>query len=436
MAAGALGRALRSRLFGSGNLSALPLQRAVEAPPAPDGHWLGEPRLYAYSLIALAIVAATYAVWIWLSLPGLIDPRGKPVGYDFIAFWSAARLALDGHPEAVFDWDTIAAMHKVAVPGLSGMLFPWHYPPTSLLAVLPLGLLPYPAALAGFLAATAGLWFVLVRRLDPDPRVWLVVLAMPAGLFNLLDGQNAFLTAALAGFALLLLDRRPWLAGLLIGLLAIKPHLALLFPVALVAAGRWRTIAAAALTVAVLTAASLAAFGWDTWAAFLHYLPTMRSIADNGWVPWGLIPSPYIFALSLGLPAAIASALQAAALFGAAAAVWRVWRMPAAPFEAKAAVLLAGSMLVSPYFFSYDLMWAGFAAAWLYLLGRRRGFRRGEREVLLAAWLAPVLMAPLYAATHVQIGFPITVALLAIALRRARIGAAVAGNTAAALPAA
>src|SRR5204863_3126413 len=122
------------------------------------------------------------------------------------------------------------------------------YPPTFLLAVTPLGLLPYPAALAAFVPGTAALWAALVRRILPDRRAWIVAAAAPAGLITLLDGQNALLTGALAGFALLWLDRRPILAGVLIGLLAIKPHLAVLFPLALLAEARWRTIAAAAAT--------------------------------------------------------------------------------------------------------------------------------------------------------------------------------------------
>src|SRR5205814_1589714 len=187
-------------------------------------------------------------------------------------------------------------------------------------------------------------------------------------------------------------------------------------------------------TVAAMIGASLLAFGWPVWAAFLAYLPTMRAIADNGWVPWGLIPSPYIFALSLGAPTPLASALQAAAIVAAAAAVWVAWRRPDAPFEARAAVLLAGSMLVSPYLFSYDLMWAGLTAVWLYLLGRRTGFRRGERAVLLAVWLAPVVMMPLHAAMHLQIGFPVVLALLIVAVRRARIGGAPIAEPAPALP--
>jgi Glycosyltransferase family 87 len=99
--------------------------------------------------------------------------------------------------------------------------------------VVPLGLLPYPEALAVFLGATGALWAAPVRRLLPDARAWIVAAPTPAGLINLADGPNGFLTAALAGFALLLLDRRPAIAGALVGLLAIKPHLAVLFQVAL-----------------------------------------------------------------------------------------------------------------------------------------------------------------------------------------------------------
>jgi len=157
------------------------------------------------------------------------------------------------------------------------LVFAWHYPPTFLLAVLPLGLLAYPAALGVFTLAGAGLWAALVRRVAADRRAWIVAAAAPAGLINLLDGQNGFLTAALAGFALLLLARRPVLAGVLIGLLAIKPHLAVLFPLALLADRQWRAIAAAAITAALFAATSIAVFGWGTLFAFLHDLPVGRA---------------------------------------------------------------------------------------------------------------------------------------------------------------
>jgi hypothetical protein len=59
------------------------------------------------------------------------------------------------------------------------------------------------------------------------------------------------------------------------------------------------------------------------------------------------------------------------------------------------------------------------AIAWLALLGLRSGFYRGEREILLFAWLAPVLMPPVQLLTAVQLGFPAVFLVLLAAVRRA-----------------
>ena len=386
---------------------------------APSAHWLNAERVRVYSWMIVVIFALVFVAWILLSLPALVDPRGKPIGYDFMAYWSAARLVLQGRPWAPFDEALIAAVQHGAVASLPGIVYPWQYPPVFLLAVTPLGLLPYPAALVLFVVAGAALWAALVRRILPDRRAWIVAAATPAGLITLIDGQNAFLTAALAGFALVSLDRRPVVAGILIGLLAIKPQLAVLFPLALVAEGRWRTVAAAAATVVALCAASLLAFGWQTWAAFLHHLPRTQAMAASGAVPWGTMPSPFVFARSLGAPLGAAWLLQAVVALAAAICVWRAWRNPAAPFEAKAATLVTGALLVSPVLFYYDLLWAALAIAWLVPIALASGFRRGEREVYLFAWLAPVLMPPVQLLTAVQPGFPAVLLLLAAAMRRA-----------------
>jgi hypothetical protein len=274
---------------------------------------------------------------------------------------------------------------------------------------------------------TAALWAALVRQLLPDRRAWIVAAATPAALITLLDGQNALLTAALAGFALLLLEGRPIVAGVLIGLLAVKPHLAVLFPLALLAEGRWRSIVAAAATVLALAAASLAAFGWTSWAAFLDHVPLTLAMGEQGAVPWGTMPSPYVFALSLGAPTIVGDALQGVVALFAAGCVWRVWHSREAPFEAKAATLVAGSLLVSPYLFYYDLTWAAAAVAWLALLGLKGGFLRGEREILLFAWLAPAFMPPVHLLTSLQIGFPAVLLLLIVAVRRAEMTPRLAG---------
>jgi hypothetical protein len=142
----------------------------VELTSAPAPHWLTQERIRVYSLMTTAIFGIGFVALLVVSLPDLVDPRGKPFGYDFMALWSAARLALAGHPTAAFDPDAISAVQHAALPALPNIWFPWHYPPTSLLAVLPLGLLPYPAALAVFLAGSCALWGALIRRLFSDPR--------------------------------------------------------------------------------------------------------------------------------------------------------------------------------------------------------------------------------------------------------------------------
>src|SRR5579862_6309726 len=173
---------------------------AMPRSAAGASHWLNAERIRFYSSMIVLIFVVVFVLWVGWSLPDLVDPRGKPIGADFMAFWSAARLALAGRPEAAFDGATIAAIQHAAVPFLPNIWFPWHYPPTFLLVVVPFGVLPYPAAFATFVLGTAALWAALVRQILPDKRAWIVAAAAPAGLITLIDGQNALLTGALAGF--------------------------------------------------------------------------------------------------------------------------------------------------------------------------------------------------------------------------------------------
>src|SRR5688500_10719864 len=91
-----------------------------------EGHWLNAERVRVYSWMVVVIFGLGAAIWTALSLPDLTDPNGKPVGYDFIAFWSAARLALEGRPEAAYDWAAILAAHRIAVPAMKELVFAWH----------------------------------------------------------------------------------------------------------------------------------------------------------------------------------------------------------------------------------------------------------------------------------------------------------------------
>src|SRR5205085_427699 len=143
-------------------------------------------------------------------------------------------------------------------------------------------------------------------------------------------GHNGFITAALLGGALLLLDRRPLLAGALLGCLAYKPQFGLLMPLVLAATGRWRVIGAAAATVLAIAALTWALFGADVFVAFWHSLPMTQRVILEGAPGFHKIQSIYAALRQLGVPAALANAVQMTATLGVAAALVVLWRSAAA----------------------------------------------------------------------------------------------------------
>ena len=204
------------------------------------------------------------------------------------------------------------------------------------------------ASLAGYLCA--------IRAILPRRGTLLLAAAFPAVFVNIGHGQNGFLTAALLGGALHLIDRRPWLAGVLIGLLAYKPQFGVMIPLALVANQRWSSMAAAAATVVILVALSFAALGGNVWHAFINSMTfTQTVVLEQGGTGWEKIQSAFSAARNWGADVRTAYAIQLAlALLLAASLAW-LWHSEAA-FELKASALATASVLATPYVLDYDLV--------------------------------------------------------------------------------
>ena len=126
-----------------------------------DCAWLDAERARAYARILLAVTLAGALGWIALSSGGL-DRQGKPIGADFVGFYAASRLALDGRPALAYDVGAHWAAQKALFgPELGYTAF--FYPPPALLVCLPLALAPYFWSLAAWLAATGYAFFRVVR---------------------------------------------------------------------------------------------------------------------------------------------------------------------------------------------------------------------------------------------------------------------------------
>ena len=382
-----------------------------------NARWLGPERARGYRLLLALMSAAAAAGWIARSRGG-IDPAGKPLGTDFLAFWSAARLALAGTPAAAWDLATIGAAERASVavdPGLSSFL----YPPTFLLACLPFGLLPYFAALPVWLALTGGAYLLAIRRwLVPHRGALITIAAFPAMLSNAGHGQNGFLTAALLGGGLWLVERRPWLAGAMLGALIVKPQLALALPVLVLAGGRWRVLWGALASAGALGLIATIAFGAEVWRAFLDAAPVGRAILDQGLVDPAKMVSLFAAARVLDVPAGIAFVVQGTGAFGAALLLAHVARARRIAPGGAAALAGACTALMSPFLLDYDLTITAIPLAWLFSAGVRRGFMPWDKLVLGAGYLLPLVARPVAQATGVPLA-PVVLWALALAVARA-----------------
>ena len=296
----------------------------------------------------------------------------------------------------------------------------WHYPPAFLLVAAALAALPYLGALFVYQAATLAAYLAVVRRIAGRPEAWLLALAFPAVFVNVTHGHNGFITAALLGGALLVLDRRPLLAGALLGCLAYKPQFGLLVPLVLAATGRWRAIAAAAAAVLAIAALTWVVFGADVFIAFWHSLPMTQRVILEGAPGFYKIQSVYAALRQLGVPGTLANAAQMATTLGVAAALVVLWRSAAA-FELKAAALLIGCVLATPYVLDYDLVVLAPAIAFLAAHGLRQGFAPWELTLLVALWVLPLVARPIARATAVSLTPIVLLAALGLILQRAGV---------------
>lgn len=254
-----------------------------------SGAWLTDLRIRRIATSSAIVISLGFVVEIWLHLhlvPKLYSrqPVNFPIGEDFSNFWSGSALALQGKAASVFDTSAFLAFEHSHLPPF--LQFRWYaYPPVALLLTLPLALFSYLTAYAVWLATGAALCAWLLRHHLSWPMAIAAAVFTPASFINAVAGQNGAFSAVLIAGALLFLAERPVIAGLLISLFSFKPHLAILFPVALIAARRWDAFVAAALGCVLLAAASTAMFGSDIWRHYLDVAPLNRPIMELGRLP-------------------------------------------------------------------------------------------------------------------------------------------------------
>ncbi|MEX0645902.1 MAG: glycosyltransferase family 87 protein [Parvularculaceae bacterium] len=317
-------------------------------------NWLTRARVWRLAIAGIFTYLAA-AIAILATAQGGFDALGIPLGFDFLAFHEAARLALAGDLTAAFDPVVFGAALEQKLPGV-GYGYYWLYPPTYALTMLPFGVLPYGVAFWVWTALGLAAYGAGVRLLSRDRLAIVAALGFPAVWVVAYHGQNAFFVAALFAVAAhALLTRKDALAGLAIGLLAIKPHLAILIPLALAASGRWRAFAYAGAVAISFTALSTLVFGGDYLDAFLREGSPLAGGLLLEEHHWATIASVFVAVKLLGAPTALAWSAHAAVPLAATALVAFRFKRDGATAETLA-LLVAASLLISPYVMDYDLV--------------------------------------------------------------------------------
>jgi alpha-1,2-mannosyltransferase len=351
---------------------------------------------------------------------GYVNTGGRILASDYAVFRFASVLLWQGDVATLFDPARFLAAHQAfeQVPvGFS----PFPYPPSALWVVAPLKLLPNLAGQVVWLGATFALfaWLVCRRAARPWQAAAILLLA-PGSIVNLAYGQNGFLTGALMAGGLLLLERRPIVAGLLLGLLSFKPQFGLLLPFVLLAGGHYRTFLTAGLTTVVLVLGSLALWGTAPWIGYFgEVLPSQRGFMEVGG-GLALLTTPSVFMAGrwLGLPIGVDYLLQVAVAIAVVIACSLVFRQRSTELGLKAAVVMTGTFLTSPYCSSSDMTIV--AAAQIIALTREPALDPMARLAHGLAWALPLLLVPAGLA-HVPIG-PIALGLLFYCLLRECLG--------------
>jgi hypothetical protein len=314
----------------------------------------------------LRIPAMTVALlFLFIGVMALVTILGDPYQMDFVSYWAAAQLTVAGNPAGAYDVALHRAVELDAIP-LHGVL-PFAYPPCFLLPLAPFGLLSYPVAAFDWVLLGFAFYCAAMRRWAPA-LPWLA-LSFPPLLVNVITGQAGLLVAALFIGGMTLLPRRPLAAGILLGLLVVKPQLGLILPVALAAGREWRAIAGAAASSIVLVGLSILVFGWAPYQAWLGNAGFIASIASEGLAGWHRMASAYGALRMAGLGSGAAWAVHVIVAAAAAAAACLVWYRRA-DIEPRAGALAAATALASPYLFVYDTMIL--VVPFLWLISRRR----------------------------------------------------------------
>jgi hypothetical protein len=337
---------------------------------------------YACSIFAALTLGVVYKT-AWFSRLGAWQQRNI---VDFDAFHIIAQRVWLGDVDQAYRFDKFVNMQREASGGTDSFM-PWTYPPQFDLFVAPLAFLPNGVAYFIFTATTLAFYLLMLRSIATSYFALVLVILFPAIQITMSCGQNGFLTAGLIGLVCLFIEKRQVLAGLALGLMVIKPHLAIAFAVYAVLTRRWIVILTAGTVVLTSSLACTAIFGFQIWTGLLQSVHDSAIFLERGYYPLYRMISFYAALRTAELPAWAAfmgqAMVAASALAIIAIALYREF-----PTRCTLGLTAMVSVAISPYVYDYDFPIFGIGLA-LLLPELTKAAREGERAII---YIAPIVI--------------------------------------------
>ncbi|HEY2050772.1 MAG TPA: glycosyltransferase family 87 protein [Caulobacteraceae bacterium] len=339
---------------------------------------------------------ARYAVPILIGgavLQLVLKLSAAPLFMDFLAMWTGGHLAAS-HPLSIYNPDVVdRAQAWLLGPAAHDRPFP--YPPDTLLVFQPLGALPFWTAAIVWMAVTVAVFCAVVATLYPKGRglVLTLTLLAPGAIWAMLSGQCVFLTGALAIAGVAQLERRPVLAGVLLGAAAaFKPTVLLMAPAALIGGRHWRSLVVSGLSGLAFVALSALIWGPTLWLTWFAYAPRYLAAITANQAYVTAIVAPAGLAAQLGLSGFALLAWRLAFTGAGCLAAILVFRRSRALWP-RLTALFGASLIATPYAMNYEttLLLPGAVLALLNVWGgRARGLAFGAYWALAFAGLPVV----------------------------------------------
>ncbi len=281
-------------------------------------------------------------------------------GGDFHVFYLASQIAAKDDYSGLYTLDKFMLERGKEYETKPDETFYFNYPPTALLLFSPLSKLDYDTSLYLWLAAGVIGFVMITQAVIKNWFITMLASLSPFIVLGSMTGQTGLFSAIILTSGYIAIERnKPLLAGLILGCLIFKPHLALALPFCFLATKDWKVIIGGIASSLLIILISYGVFGAEAWSEFVTNFSnnnTVTLLAKND--IYDRIPTVYLTLLGLIKSKTVAITLHIIVAVLAIFACVSIWRTSHDRI-ARLICLFITPALISPYFFDYDLAGVG-----------------------------------------------------------------------------